>query len=171
MNFSNNYFNASSNKNISLKDFNKTEREKMNNKKNIKEIKINLNSKEKNKINYKENQFLEKIIYIQKWWKIIYKIILIQKNVRKYLEMKKIIKIIYLIKMIYKLLFHKIISTFSKEKIINKENKEFFNQIKNNLKRNDIKKIKKYDTSSKFYIKGKIINNNRAINQVKNNNL
>ena len=94
MNFSNNYFNASSNKNISLKDFNKTEREKMNNKKNIKEIKINLNSKEKNKINYKENQFLEKIIYIQKWWKIIYKIILIQKNVRKYLEMKKIIKII-----------------------------------------------------------------------------
>ena len=77
MNFSNNYFNASSNKNISLKDFNKTEREKMNNKKNIKEIKINLNSKEKNKINYKENQFLEKIIYIQKWWKIIYKIILL----------------------------------------------------------------------------------------------
>ena len=171
MNFSNNYFNASFNKNVSLKDFNKTEREKMNNKKNIKEIKINLNSKEKNKINYKENQFLEKIIYIQKWWKIINKIILIQKNVRKYLEMKKIIKIIYLIKMIYKLLFHKIISTFSKEKIINKENKEFFNQIKNDLKRNDIKKIKKYDTSSKFYIKGKIINNNRAINTIKNNNL
>ena len=59
MNFSNNYFNASSNKNISLKDFNKTEREKMNNKKNIKEIKINLNSKEKNKINYKENVIMK----------------------------------------------------------------------------------------------------------------
>ena len=180
MNFSNNIFNASFNKNVSLKDFNNLEKNtskhkqinnnKNDNKKNIKEIKINLNSKEKNKINYKENQFLEKIIYLQKWWKTMNKIILIQKNVRKFLEMKKIIKIIYLIKMIFKLIFHKIISTFGQKKIGNKEKKEFFNQIKNNLKRNDIKKIKKYDTSSKFYIKGKLINNNRTINSITNNN-
>ena len=143
MNYSNNYFNASFSKNVSLRDFNNLEKKiskhnQINNNKNIKEIKINLLSKEKNKINYQENQFLEKIIYIQKWWKFMNKIILIQKNVRKFLELKKIIKIVYLIKMICKILFHKIISTFKKEKIGNKENKEFFNQIKNNLKRNEI---------------------------------
>ena len=175
MNISKNYSNATFNQNVSTEDCknlnkNISKHKESNNNINIKEIKINLNSKEKSKINYKENQIFKKIIYIQKWWKIMYKIIIIQKNVRKFLEMKKKIKIVYLIKMIYKLLFCKIISTFRQGTISNKKNKEFFNELKNNLKGNNIKKIKKFDTSSKFYMKGKYINNSRTINSTTNNN-
>ena len=175
MNISKNYSNATFNKNVSTEDCknlnNNISRHKgPNNNTNIKEIKINLNSKEKSKIINKENQIFEKIIYIQKWWKIMYKIILIQKNVRKFLELKKKIKIVYLIKMIYKLLFCKVISTFRQGTIKNKKNKEFFNELKNNLKGNIIKKIKKFDTSSKFYMKGKLTNNSRTINSRTNNN-
>ena len=141
--------------------------------KNIKEIKVNF-KKEKHKENnnnnifakgYPEDEIYKKIKQIQKWWKSINKIILIQKNVRAYLEWKKIIKILLFIKMIYKLFFKLFIDKIKYYKI---SKRKTLNNFENN---NNMKKIKKFESSLIFNKIKKSKNNNSILNNSRNNNI
>ena len=136
--------------------------------KNIREIKVNYHSGIENCY---DNEFYEKIKYIQKWWKIIYKIILLQRRVRKYLQRKKYINIIYLTKMIYKLILRKFVKVI-KEKTQNVEkNKKILKENNNKIKKNDMKKLKKYETSTKFNKRRKQNNNCILNNSSTSNNI
>ena len=132
--------------------------------KNIKEIIINIHQKRNDSIgqNFNKKEICEKIIYIQKWWKLMNKIILIQKNIRKFIRRKKIINIIQIIKIIYKLFFKKLVTRINEKSYIGKK-QSCLNEINNNLKRNILKKIKKHETSTKFN-KRNILNNNSLLN-------
>ena len=138
---------------------------------NIKEIKIIFNSKGKNdKIfskNYTENEIYEKIKYIQKWWKTIYKTIIFPKK-ETVCEGNENIKIIYFIKMIYKLLFKRLFICI-KENINVKNNKKYYNEVNDNIKKCINKKLKKYETSKKFN-KNHKSNNNSLLNKSSTNN-
>ena len=105
--------------------------------KNIKEIKVNFNKEKQDKNifakGYPEDEIYNKIKKIQKWWKYIHKVILIQKSVRAFLEWKKIIKVVFFIKMMYKLLFKVFIYKIKYLKI---ESKNKRNDHENNTKNN-----------------------------------
>ena len=141
--------------------------------KNIKEIKVNFNKEKQDKNifakGYPEDEIYNKIKKIQKWWKYIHKVILIQKSVRAFLEWKKIIKVVFFIKMMYKLLFKVFIC---KIKYLKFESKNKRNDHENNTKNNTIKKIKKYETSGIFNKIKKSKNKNLiSNNSTRNNNI
>ena len=140
----------------------------------------NNNSNNKSKIlyniscdNYNEKEKYEKIIYIQKWWKIMNKIILIQKNIKVFLGRKKIMKVIYLIKVIYNIYLKKFIFAIKeKGKSLNiDKNQKYLNKLNNNLKVNIIKKLKKYETSTKFNKRNRLKNNSLLNNSSTNKHI
>ena len=131
--------------------------------KNIRETKVNNPSEIENNLNCDNNEISEKIKYIQKWWKIIYKIILLQRSVRKYLQLKKYINVVYLTKMIYKLILKNFIKEMKEKTKSSEKNKKIFKETNNKIKKNDIKKLKKYETSTKFN-KRRNQNNNYILN-------
>ena len=103
---------------------------------------------------YSEKENLNKIIYIQNWWKTTYKIIFIQKYIRSYLVKHHISLMVYFIKNIYRILFKLIIK---KIKSININNKIFSNitENKNIIKNksrqyNNYRNIKKNRTTNNF---------------------
>ena len=126
--------------------------------KKIKEIKVKIPIKQKNNNNYinnnniindenvmkdtqsldlfySENERLKKIIYIQNWWKITFKIIFIQKYVRSYLIKRRISFMVYFIKNVYKILFKLVINNI---KFYNNNNKKTNKDINHNkLKQNN----------------------------------
>lgn len=59
---------------------------------------------------YSEDNNLRKIMFIQKWWKYLYKIIFIQKCIRGFLSRKSLINLLYFIKCSIKLLFKLVIN-------------------------------------------------------------
>ena len=127
---------------------------------NIKEIKLNMPSKQKNDNSIKiqslnlaslSEEKLTKIIKVQKLWKKLYKIILIQKYIRGFLVRKNLTKIIYFIKSIFKLIFQLMINNI-KQNILRYNKKDIIsNNIHNtDLKNNNNNKIKKIGTTGKF---------------------
>ena len=142
------------------------ERNTVNKFKNIRETKVNYHSEIENNLNCYDNEIFEKIKYIQKWWKIIYKIILLQRRVRKYLQLKKNINVIYLTKMIYKLILRNFIKEIKEKVKISEKNKQIIKENNNKIKRNNMKKLKKYETSTKFNKR----NNNFMLNNSSTSN-
>ena len=134
------------------KDLTENSSESNNESKNITEIKVNFN-KDKNNIireKHSEKYINDKIVYIQRWWKILNKIIIIQKNVRTFLRREKKTKVLNLMKMIYKLCCKKTFLYIREKRRDSENNQEYLNEINKNIKKNIIKKIKKYETSTKF---------------------
>ena len=76
-----------------------------------------------------EKDTLEKIIYIQKWWKFMKKVILIQKKMRCFLRRKKTINVVYLTKTIYKLYFKKLIERIKLKIKKGENNKNYLNDV------------------------------------------
>ena len=111
-----------------------------------------------------EKDTLEKIIYIQKWWKFMKKVILIQKKMRCFLRRKKTINVVYLMKMIYKLYFKKLIERIKLKIKKGENNKNYLNDVNKNIKNNFIKKIKKYEKSTKINKKERSKNNSLFFN-------
>ena len=142
------------------------ERNTVNKFKNIRETKVNYHSEIENNLNCYDNEIFEKIKNIQKWWKIIYKIILLQRRVRKYLQLKKNINVIYLTKMIYKLILRNFIKEIKEKVKISEKNKQIIKENNNKIKRNNMKKLKKYETSTKFNKR----NNNFMLNNSSTSN-
>ena len=132
-----------------------------------------------NNLSYNENTFknirtlnipdltvykLENIIYIQKWWKYIYKIIYIQKYIRGFFVRKNMDNIICLIKYVVKILFKLMINSI-------KKNIKFQNKLINEINLNtDIKKNNKIRKSNK-YLNKKQLNNHPLFNLSDNFNL
>ena len=157
---------------------------------NLKEIKVNVPSKPKKNnsnlidnhslinnennlkdlnslnMNYQDKDKLKKISRIQKWWKYTYKIIFIQKYIRKFLVRKNMTNMIYFIKYSFKLLF-KLVMYNIKINIKGKNNHNINGNIAylNNTeaKKNNNKKIKKMGTSTKFS-KNMKLNNHPSFN-------
>ena len=87
---------------------------------------------------YSEDNNLRKIMFIQKWWKYLYKIIFIQKCIRGFLSRKSLINLLYFIKCSIKLLFKLVINNI-RQKINLKKNKRRNSNINNNSnKKNNI---------------------------------
>ena len=129
--------------------------EKEINYKSIKDIKsLNLFCSEKEK--------LKKIIYIQKWWKTIHKIIFIQKYVRSFLVKSHMSVMIYFIKNIYRILFKLVVNNIRNYNNNNKKKKK--DNINNRTKTYNNKKIKKNDINTKTNK-----NNYYLFNESKNN--
>ena len=161
-----------------LKANNKTKRDKMNNdsKLKMKNSKFNVNKKENNiksktldLINdiKKNDILLEKIKYLQLWWKTIFHIIKIQKYLRGFLKRVKLVKLkqlngkIYLLsksikRIIYRMVIGKMknINSNIKLKISSPEKEK--NRIKNNSINNDFFSFEKiFLTSRKLHEKQK----------------
>ena len=142
---------------------------------NIKEIKVNLGIKEKKNIIYDDNNSnnklvnitnlydknLDKILLLQKWWKHIYKIIVIQKYLRGFLFRRNMSNILYFIKCCYTLFFKLMIN---KIKRFVKENENNKIDVFKSTEMKDIKKIKKNELSHKF-LKDKKLNNYPSFNR------
>ena len=135
---------------------------------NKSEMKSNINKQKGNKSFlerwYTRKDIYEKIVYIQNWWKFMKKIILIQKHVKCFLRRKKYISVKYMIKIIYKLYFKKLIDNLRAKEKANENNQDYLNEVNKNLKNNFIKKIKKYETSTKFNKRKKVKNNSLFYN-------
>ena len=121
--------------------------------KNIKEIKVKFFAGEKkNNIiiqNKHKNDIFIKIIYIQRWWRILHKKII----------MKKEKDISYLINKINKLFFKNLLNKLREKIKFYEKNAEQLNENNNNSKKNINKKLKKYETSAKHNKKMNFINN------------
>ena len=135
---------------------------------NKSEMKSNINKQKGNKSFlerwYTRKDIYEKIVYIQNWWKFMKKIILIQKHVKCFLRRNKYISVKYMIKIIYKLYFKKLIDNLRAKEKANENNQDYLNEVNKNLKKNFIKKIKKYETSTKFNKRKKVKNNSLFYN-------
>ena len=142
--------------------------QKFNKSNNKSEMKSNINKQKGNKSFlerwYTRKDIYEKIVYIQNWWKFMKKIILIQKHVKCFLRRKKYISVKYMIKIIYRLYFKKLIDNLRAKEKANENNQDYLNEVNKNLKNNFIKKIKKYETSTKFNKRKKVKNNSLFYN-------
>ena len=143
----------------------KPEKKYINQRKNIKEIKVKFCTEEKKKniISrfYYKNDIYMKIIYIQRWWKIWNKKIL----------MKREENILFLIKKICRLFFNKLVVKVREKIEYSEKNRGYLNEMDKNLKNKIINKIKKYETSTSFNKKMKFINNSLLNVSKTNSNL
>ena len=143
----------------------KPEKKYINQRKNIKEIKVKFCTEEKKKniISrfYYKNDIYMKIIYIQRWWKIWNKKIL----------MKREENILFLIKKICRLFFNKFVVKVREKIEYSEKNRGYLNEMDKNLKNKIINKIKKYETSTSFNKKMKFINNSLLNVSKTNSNL
>ena len=80
------------------------------------------------------------------------------------LRRKKTINVLYLMKMIYKLYFKKLIERIKLKIKKGENNKDHLNDVNKNIKNNFIKKIKKYEKSTKINKKERSKNNSLFFN-------
>ena len=117
-----------------------------NNKKDIKSINKLYSGKEK----------LKYITYIQNWWKTTFKIIFIQKYVRRFLIKRRISIMVFFIKNIYIILFKLVINKIKYYNINNKKTKKEIinNKTKKNYNNKKTKKNEVYTKNNKsnYYI-------------------
>ena len=87
---------------------------------------------------YLEENKLRKIILLQKWWKIIFKIIFIQKCIKGFLSRRNISNLLYFIKCSIKLLFKLVINKIKQKTISKYDNKKGNSYINSNLRNYNI---------------------------------
>ena len=133
------------------------------NSKNSKMVNIEFNVNNFQELNdgmFNDEDKIKKILFIQQWWKTTYKVIYIQKCLRGFFSRKRITNLLYFIKCLIKLLFKLLISNI-KQNINSK--------VKNNkLANNNFKKIN--NNNQKFNKIGSNIKVNKNNNKSNNNN-
>lgn len=160
-----------------------------NNNNNIREIRVNMASKQRknifnnnqnskminneNKTNniqdlndiFNDEEKLKKIIFIQQWWRTTYKVIYIQKCLRGFFSRKRITNLLYFIKCLIKLLFKLLICNIKQN--INSKVKN--NKLANtHIANNNFKKINNHNQKSNKI--GSNIKVNKNNNKSSNNN-
>ena len=159
---------------------------------NIREIRVNMASKQRKNIyinnknskmistEFNANNFqalndgmfndedkLKKIIFIQQWWKTTYKVIYIQKCLRGFFSRKRITNLLYFIKCLIKLLFKLLINNIKQNINSKVKNKKltYTNIANNNSKKinNNNQKFNKICSNIKVNK-----NNNKSNNNISN---